>query len=121
MSSLHTIADLRLLARRRLPRAVFDFIDGGAGEEYSVRRNQDAFCEVRLLPRVLQPCVTRDLSTRLFGVEYSAPFGVCPMGLGNLTWPGTDEALMAATAAAGIPYSLSTAGSTSIERLAALA
>lgn len=85
-----------------------------------MRRNEVAFGEVRLLPRVLQPCVERDLTTRLFGVEYGAPFGVCPMGLGNLAWPGTDVALVGAAAAARIPYALSTGGSTAVERIAEL-
>ena len=120
MPAIHTVADLRARARRRLPRPIFDFIDGGGGEEYSVRRNQEAFAEVRLLTRVLEPCRTRDLSTNFLGTRYAAPFGVSPMGLGNLAWPGTDEALVRATAKAGIPYSLSTAGSTTVERVAEL-
>lgn len=120
MSSIHTVADLRLRARRRLPRPIFDFIDGGGGEEHSVRRNEQAFDELRLLPRVLHQCADRDLSVNFLGVDYGAPFGVCPMGLGNLAWPGTDEALVRACAAAGIPYGLSTAGSTSVERVAEL-
>lgn len=74
-----------------------------------------------MLPRVLHDCAKRDLSTSLLGASYKAPFGVCPMGMGNMAWPGTDEALMNACAAAGIPYTLSAAGSTSIERLAELA
>ena len=117
---MHTVADLRARARRRLPRPIFDFIDGGGGEEYSVRRNEAAFAETRLLTRVLEPCRTRDLATNFLGTMYAAPFGVSPMGLGNLAWPGTDEALVRATAKAGIPYSLSTAGSTTVERVAEL-
>lgn len=120
MSTIHTLADLRLRARRRLPRAIFDFVDGGAGEEHALRRNEIAFGEVRLVPRILQPCVERDLSTRLLGMDYDAPFGVSPMGLGNLAWPGTDDALAMAAAAARIPYALSTAGSATIERIAEL-
>jgi len=120
VSDIHTVADLRALARRRLPHPIFDFIDGGGGEEYSVCRNMEAFAETKLLTRVLEPCRTRDLSTNFLGTEYKAPFGVCPMGLGNLAWPGTDEALVRATAKAGIPYSLSTAGSTTVERVAEL-
>lgn len=120
MNAIHTVADLRLLAQRRLPRPIFDFIDGGGGEEYSVRRNMDAFAGTKLVPRVFTECRKRDLSTRFLGTAYNAPFGVSPMGLGNLAWPGTDEALVRATAAARIPYSLSTAGSSTVERVAEL-
>ena len=120
MGTIQTIEDLRRLARRRLPRAVFDFIDGGAGLEHTLRRNQTVFEDVRLVPRVLAPCVTRDLTTRLLGADYGAPFGVSPMGLGNLAWPGTDEALVRACAAARIPYGLSMAGSSTVERVAEL-
>ena len=120
MNAIHTVADLRLLAQRRLPRPIFDFIDGGGGEEYSVRRNEEAFAATKLVPRVFTECRKRDLSVNFLGTNYGAPFGVSPMGLGNLAWAGTDEALVRATAKAGIPYSLSTAGSSTVERVAEL-
>ncbi len=120
MSAIHTVADLRQLARCRLPRPIFDFIDGGGGEEYSVQRNEAAFAATKLVPRLFTECRKRDLSVSFLGTNYAAPFGVSPMGLGNLAWPGTDEALVRATAAARIPYSLSTAGSSTVERVAEL-
>lgn len=120
MTAIHTVADLRLRARRRLPRPVFDFIDGGGGEEYSVGRNEAAFAETKLIPRLFTECRKRDLSVNFLGTNYAAPFGVSPMGLCNLAWPGTDEALVRATAAAGMPYALSTAGSSTVERVAEL-
>lgn len=119
-NDIHTIEDLRQLARCRLPRPIFDFIDGGGGEEYSQRRNMEAFAETRLVTRLFTECRKRDLSTTFLGTKYGAPFGVSPMGLGNLAWPGTDEALVRATSGARIPYSLSTAGSSTIERVAEL-
>jgi isopentenyl diphosphate isomerase/L-lactate dehydrogenase-like FMN-dependent dehydrogenase len=115
---MHSIADLRLRARARLPRVVFDFIDGGAGDEATLRRNESAFQELRLVPRVFVPCRTRDLSTTLLGQRYAMPFGVTPMGLCNLAWPGTDLGIARAAAGAGIPYALSTMASTSIEDIA---
>lgn len=120
MPLLLTVNDLRCRARRRMPRAIFDFVEGGAGHELAMRRNESVFDDVRLLPRVLAPCAQRQLDTRLLGVDHNAPFGVSPMGLGNLAWPGTDEALMRACAAARIPYGLSMAGSSTVERIAGL-
>lgn len=118
---MHSIADLRARARVRLPRVVFDFIDGGAGDEATLRRNEAAFQAVRMVPRVFAPCRTRDLSTELLGQRYAMPFGVTPMGLCNLAWPGTDKGIAAAAAQARIPYALSTMGNTSIEDIARVA
>lgn len=115
---MHSVAELRLRARARLPRVVFDFIDGGAGNEATLQRNESAFQDLRLLPRVFAPCRSRDLSTTLLGQRYGMPFGVTPMGLCNLAWPGTDLGLARAAAKAGIPYALSTMASTSIEDIA---
>ena len=119
--AMHSIAQLRLRAKTRLPRVVFDFIDGGAGSEDTLRRNETALQDLRLVPRVLRPCRQRDLSTELLGRRYDLPIGVTPMGLCNLAWPGTDQALAAAAADANIPYALSTMASTSIEDIARLA
>ncbi len=118
---MHSIADLRARARVRLPRVVFDFIDGGAGDEATLRRNEAAFQAVRMVPRVFAPCRTRDLSTELLGQRYAMPFGVTPMGLCNLAWPGTDKGIAAAAAQARIPYALSTMSNTSIEDIARVA
>lgn len=115
---MHSVADLRLGARARLPRVVFDFIDGGAGDEATLRRNESAFQDLRLVPRVFAPCRNRDLTTELLGQRYAMPFGVTPMGLCNLAWPGTDLGIATAAARAGIPYALSTMASTSIEDIA---
>jgi len=115
---MHSVAELRLRARARLPRVIFDFIDGGAGNEATLQRNESAFQDLRLLPRVFAPCRSRDLATTLLGQRYALPFGVTPMGLCNLAWPGTDLGLARAAAKVGIPYSLSTMASTSIEDVA---
>lgn len=118
---LHTIAHLRSAARRRLPRLAFDFMDGGAGSERALARNCEAFAKIRMLPRALVGCETRRRAVTIFGEAYAQPFGVAPIGLANLIWPGADEALAAAAAKAQTPYVLSTAGTTSIETIAKIA
>jgi (S)-mandelate dehydrogenase len=119
-AAFHTIDHLREAARRRLPRFAFDFMDGGSGGEVALRRNRDVFREVALLPRALVNCERRDSSVELLGQVFERPFGIAPIGLANLIWPGADEALARAAAAARIPYILSTAGTTSIEAIAAV-
>ena len=112
---LHTIDHLRSAAKARLPRVVFDFMDGGAGREDALRRNIAAFEPFRLLPRALVNCVNRSLEKSIFGQRFALPFGVAPIGFANLIWPGTDLALARAAAAENIPYTLSTLASTTIE------
>jgi (S)-mandelate dehydrogenase len=118
---LACVSDLRLRAKRRLPHFVFDYLDGGAGSEAGVRRNEQAFNDLLLNMRALVNVETRDLSTRLFGRIWAAPFGVAPVGLGNLIWPGADEAVARAAVATNLPYTLSTAATTSLERIAEIA
>ena len=114
-----SIADLRALARRRLPRSVFDFIDGGAEEEATLADNRAAFTRVRVLPRVLNDVSAPDLRTEIVGTPAAAPLVVAPMGSCMLGWPEADIAIARAAASLGIPYTLSTMSTTSIERLAA--
>jgi len=78
-----SVADFRALAKRRLPKFVFDYMDGGAGSEAGIRRNETAFDEIQLKPRMLINVEKRDLSTTLFGKKWSLPFGTAPIGLGN--------------------------------------
>jgi L-lactate dehydrogenase (cytochrome) len=116
-----TIAELRRRARWRVPRFAFDFVDGGANDEECARRNATALSAIELLPRY---CVdTTNLSTEveLFGRSYAAPFGVAPMGLGGLMWPGADEYLAREAQRRNIPFVLSTAANASIERIAEIA
>jgi isopentenyl diphosphate isomerase/L-lactate dehydrogenase-like FMN-dependent dehydrogenase len=118
---LACVSDLRTRAKRRLPDFVFDYLDGGAGAEAGVRRNEQAFNDLQLNMRALVNVETRDLSTRLFGRTWAAPFGVAPVGLGNLIWPGADEAIVRAAVATNLPYTLSTAATISLERIAEIA
>jgi (S)-mandelate dehydrogenase len=111
------IADLRTVARRRLPRVVFDYIDGAVEDERGLAHNRAAFERIRIVPRYLVDVDTRDLTTTLFGRRYALPFGIGPTGLSNLAWPGADAALARTAAAADVPFVLSTAGTTSIETI----
>lgn len=113
-----SIDDLREIARRRLPRFAFDFIDGGAESETGLARNRRALDEVLLAPRYLADLTTIDTETELFGKTYAVPFGIAPMGFINMAWPGTDLMLARLAARKRIPHLVSTAASTPLEALA---
>ncbi|MEX2519932.1 MAG: alpha-hydroxy acid oxidase [Paracoccaceae bacterium] len=113
-----SIDDLRAIARRRLPRFAFDFIDGGAESETGLARNRKALDEVLLAPRYLTDVTHIDMEAMLFGQSYAAPFGVAPMGFINMAWPGTDLLLARLAARKRIPHLVSTAASTRLETLA---
>ena len=118
LSRAWSIADLRRLARRRLPRAVFDFIDGGAENEATLRDNCAAFERVRLLPKVLVDVANVDTSTMILGGPSKLPICISPTGAVGFGRPGGDVAIARAAAAFGIPYTLSTTATASIERIA---
>ncbi len=111
-----TISDLRLPAKRRLPSFVFDYLDGGAGNESALHRNIAAFDDVQFRPRMLTNIEERDLSTTLMDRKWSLPFGTAPIGFCNLMCPGAEEAIARAAVEANIPCTLSTAGTTSLEK-----
>ena len=103
------------MARRRLPRMIFDFVEGAAGREVASVRNQSAFDRIELQPRVMGDVATRSLETSLFGRRFGAPFGIAPMGMCNLVWPNADRMLARAARAFDIPVCLSSAASSTIE------
>ena len=120
-SAVHNVDDLRRLAARDLPRPIFEFIDGGAEDEVAVRHNRAAFERVRFRPRTLADVERRSLACQLLGKPAAAPIAIAPMGgLSNYA-PHAELALARACAAAGVPYSLSTAAAISIEDLRAQA
>ena len=92
MDYIQCSEDTRRAARRRLPRMLFDFIDGGAGEERASRRNRDALARIELLPRVLVNVEARQVGCDLLGRRWGLPFGIAPMGMCDLAWPGADRA-----------------------------
>jgi isopentenyl diphosphate isomerase/L-lactate dehydrogenase-like FMN-dependent dehydrogenase len=102
-------------AKKRLPRLIFDFIEGATGREVSALRNLTRFDEITLQPRVMQNVETRSLNTKFLGKQYDLPFGIAPMGMCNLAWPGADKSLAEAALGFNIPVCLSSAASSSIE------
>ena len=118
LDKAHSIADLRQMARRRLPASVFDFIDGGAEDERTLVDNRHALTRRRISSRVLVDVSSPNLETPIFGNTWAAPFVVCPMGSCALGWPEADIAIARAAASQGIVYTLSTMSTTSIERMA---
>lgn len=118
VAKANSIEDLRQLARRRLPRAVFDFYDGGAEEEQTLRANRDAYARHALVPRYLVDVSQVRASVELLGAPASLPLAISPTGAIGFGWPRGDVAIARAAAAAGIPFTLSTSSTASIERLA---
>jgi len=102
-----SVAAMRGLARRALPRPVFDFADGAAENEFTLRRNEAAFEDVALLPRPLNGAADRDLSLALLNHRLSMPLMVGPVGLAGLYWPDGERCLGRAAKAAGIGMCLS--------------
>lgn len=115
LNSALTIEDLRRIARRRTPRAAFDYTDGAAEEELSLARARQAFRDIEFHPDVLRPAVDLDTSCEIFGGRSSLPFGIAPTGFARLMQTEGEVAGASAAGAAGIPFSLSTLGTTSIE------
>jgi L-lactate dehydrogenase (cytochrome) len=116
-----SIADLRRLARRRAPRAVFDYTDGAAGEEVSLSRSREAYSRVEFSPRVLQDVSWVDTSTAILGKPSAAPWAFAPTGFTRMMHTEGESAVGRVAALTGVPYALSTMGTTSIEQLAAAA
>ncbi|GAB6902432.1 alpha-hydroxy acid oxidase [Kineosporia succinea] len=110
-----TIDDLRTIARRRTPRAAFDYTDGAAEAELSLSRARQAFEDVEFHPGVLRDVARVDTSTTVFGGPSALPFGIAPTGFTRLMQTEGEIAGAGASAAAGIPFCLSTLGTTSIE------
>ncbi|MEX3007630.1 alpha-hydroxy acid oxidase [Hoeflea sp. TYP-13] len=104
-----------MLARRRLPRLVFDFVDGAAGREIAAAKNISAFDEIELQPRVMQDVSSRNLRTTFLGSEYDCPVGIAPMGMCDLIWHGADRMLARASNRFNAPLCLSSAASCLIE------
>jgi (S)-mandelate dehydrogenase len=118
ISKAYSIEDLRLAAKRRLPRAIFDFFDGGAEDEITLRDNAAAYKRVRLVPRVLNDVSAVDGSTQILGKRSELPMAIAPTGAVGFGRRGGDIAIARAAVAAGIPYTLSSTATASIEQIA---
>ena len=116
-----TIDDLRRIAKRRTPRAAFDYTDGAADGEVSLARARQAFADVEFHPAVLRDVSDVDTSREVLGARSALPFGIAPTGFTRMMHTEGEVAGVTAAAAAGIPYALSTMGTTSIEDVRAAA
>jgi len=112
------IEDLRRLAKRRLPRAIFDFFDGGAEDEVTLRENRAAFERVRLLPKVLVNVAEVDTRTTLFERPLNLPLAVAPTGGISAGRAGAELILARAAKAYGVPFTMATPSAFTIERVA---
>lgn len=113
--------DLRAIAKRRTPSAAFDYVDGAAGREITARRARQVFDSVELLPRILHGTAHSDLSTTIAGAAAKLPFGIAPTGFTRFMHSEGEIGGSRAAQQAGIPFSLSTMGTRSIEEVAAAA
>jgi len=115
LQSAQTVWDLRTIARRRTPAAAFDYTDGAAEGEISLRRARQAFRDVEFHPDILRPAPSVDTSCKILGGPSAMPFGIAPTGFTRLMQTEGEIAGAGAAGAAGIPFTLSTLGTASIE------
>jgi (S)-mandelate dehydrogenase len=115
------IADLREIARRRVPGFVFEYVEGGAEDEATLRRNREALAALRFAPQTLIDTAGRSLETLVFGRPSRMPLAIAPTGLNGMLHPEGDLALARAAASSGIPYTLSTLSTSRLEEVAAQA
>ncbi|MGV8880894.1 MAG: alpha-hydroxy acid oxidase [Rhodoglobus sp.] len=119
LDSALTIYDLRDIAKRRTPKAAFDYTDGSAEGELSLRRARQAFEDIEFHPSILRDVSTVDTTTQILGGTSAMPFGIAPTGFTRLMQTEGEIAGAGAAAAAGIPFTLSTLGTSSIESVKA--
>jgi L-lactate dehydrogenase (cytochrome) len=114
------IGDLRVLARARLPRGIFDYIDGGAEDEITMHRNSDAFRDYEFVPRILRDVSDIDTSTTLLGRTLSSPIIFSPTGFTRIAHSQGELSVARVAANHGLPYCLSTLSTRSIEEVASV-
>lgn len=117
--TIASIADMRKRAKARLPRMVFDYIDGGAADELTMRDNERVYSEIKLKPRSAVSVPAVDLRTTVLGAEWSLPFGLAPVGSSRMFWPRGEALAAAAAGEAGTSYTLSTLSGTRLEEVKA--
>lgn len=113
------LSDLKSHARKRIPHFVWEYLDSATGTEATLRRNRNKLDEVLLRPSILHGEFTPDLGTSFLGRDYPLPFGIAPVGMSGLIWPGAERTLARSAAALGIPYSMSTVATQTPEDVAA--
>ena len=114
-SKIHTIDDAIRLSKRRLPKLVFDFIDGASGDDKLAEINSTALDQIRLEPKVFRNVENRNLGKKIFDFHFDYPFGFAPMGMTNLSWPEADKMIAKESAYNNIPTCVSMASSTTLE------
>ena len=112
-----SVNDLRTKAKSKIPKFAFEYLDGGCNDDHNLRKNTSDLRNVELVPEYLKNSVDVSLKTKLFGVEYDAPFGIAPIGLQGLMWPKAPEILAKAAFKNNIPFVLSTVTTASIEEI----
>lgn len=110
--------DYRRIAEKRLPRALFDYIDGGAGAEASLARNVSDFAQLQLKQRVMRDVSSIDATTEIFGENLSMPLALAPIGMGGMMRKRAEVQAVRAADAAGVPFCLSTVSICSLEEVA---
>jgi L-lactate dehydrogenase (cytochrome) len=115
-----SVDDLRNKARKKIPGFAFEYLDGGCNEDVNLHKNTEQLRQVELKPVYLENYTSPGMKTELFGHWYDAPFGIAPVGLQGLMWPGAPEILARAAAEHNIPFVLSTVSTASIETVAAI-
>lgn len=118
---IHSSADARQMAKRRLPWMVFDYIDGAAADGHGEALNRTALRDLRLQPRILMNVTNRDIGVRVFEHDGKCPFGISPMGMCNLSTPGADLMLARMAARKQVPVGVSTVASTPLETMIEIA
>jgi isopentenyl diphosphate isomerase/L-lactate dehydrogenase-like FMN-dependent dehydrogenase len=118
LEDAHNIFDLREIAKAKLPKWLFEFVDRGTEEEVALHNNREAFERIKLLPRMLVDVSSRNQSTTVFGKEFKMPIGIAPTGSVGMMWYQGELELARAAKAAGIPFSLATGSITSMEEVA---
>lgn len=114
-----SIAELAVMARRRLPHFAWEYLEGGAEEEWTLRRNRQAFADIALLPRTLVPCSATQTRCSLFGQDLPLPMAIGPTGYNAMLYRDADIQLARAATARGLPFTLSTVSTSSLEQLVA--
>ncbi len=114
----YNIADLRDIAKKRLPRGLFEFMDRGTEDEVSLRNNYAAFEGLRFRPRTMVDVSKRTLDATILGEKFKMPIAIAPTGSAGLMWHEGEIKLAKAARAAGIPFTLSTSSLTALERVA---
>lgn len=121
LARCYNIADMREIARKRLPKGVFEYLDRGAEDEIALANNRDAFKRIKLRTKFMVDLTNRDMGTELFGKRSNLPYAIAPTGIAGLCWYEGELELAKAAAKAGIPFTLATGSITSMEKIAKVA